>query len=136
MLLYTTSWVNFLVVVSVQLLFFLFLAHKKKALKKITPDLLVKSLIAGAVFGIAFDLVVGEYLGIFNYALHFDPLFLIINGALSYGLWILTVQLLQREHLLAFCAWTIAIGFVYEVVNYFYPVWSWTFSGSFLYQET
>lgn len=131
-----SSWTNFLVVICMQLLFFLFLAHKKRAFKQITLGLLVKSVVLGAVFGIAFDLLVGKYLGIFSYALHFDTLFLIINGVLSYGLWVLTVQLLQSERFLSFCAWTIAIGLVYEVTNRFYPVWSWTFSGSFLYQES
>lgn len=53
----------------------------------------------------------------------------------SYGIWMLTVQLLQHEHLLAFCGGVISIGFIYEVTNYFFPVWAWTFGGSFLYQE-
>jgi hypothetical protein len=131
-----SPWSNFFVVICAQLLFFLFLAHRKQAFKVITPSLVIKSVVAGVVFGIAFDLVVGKYLGIFSYFLHFDPVFLVINGALSYGLWILTMQLLKSERLLSFLSWTIVIGFAYEVVNHFYPVWSWTFGGSFLYQES
>ena len=129
-------WIDFFAVIGIQLLFFLFLAYEKKAVKKITLPLIIKSIIVGVIFGIAFDLVAGKYLGIFRYALHFDPLFLVINGGLSYGLWLLTVQLLQSERFLPFCAWTIAIGSVYEVANHFYPVWQWTFGGSFLYQES
>ncbi len=131
-----SPWANFLAVVCVQLLFFLFLAYRKRAFKKVTPGLLVRSVALGVVFGIAFDLLVGKYLGVFDYALHFDPLFLAINGGLSYGLWILTVQLLQAERFLSFFAWTIAIGAAYEIADYFYPVWAWSFGGGFLYQES
>jgi hypothetical protein len=131
-----SPWSNFIVVICAQLVIFLFLAYKKKATLKIRPRIVLKSIAVGTVFGIAFDVVVGKYLGIFNYVLHFDPLFLIINGALSYGLWILTIQLLQSERFISFCTWSIGIGLVYEIVNYFYPVWIWTFGGSFLYQES
>ena len=128
--------ISFSVVICTQLLFFLFLAHKKRAFKKITPHLVLKGVTAGVLFGMSFDLLVGKFLGICSYALGFGPLFLIINGALSYGLWLLTLWLLRESNLLSFCAWNIALGLVYEIANYFFPVWSWTFGGSFLYQES
>ena len=123
-------------IICVQLLVFLVIAHKKRILKKITPRHIVISSALGVAFGIAFDLLVGRYLGIFDYVLGFHPLFLFVNGALSYGLWFLTIQLLQSERFLSFCGWTIAIGLVYETANYFFPVWAWTFDGSFLFQES
>jgi hypothetical protein len=129
-------WINFFVVICVQLLFFLILLYQKRTFKTITPGLILKSVAAGVVFGMAFDLLVGRYLGIFSYALHFQPLFLVINGTLSYGLWFLTLWLLQSERFLSFCGWNIALGLVYEVTNHFYPVWSLTFGGSFLYQAS
>lgn len=128
-------WADFAAVIFVQLLAFLFLAYKKQAFKRVTLSLIAKSAVLGVVFGIVFDLAIGKYLGVFDYALHFGVLFLIINGGLSYGLWILTIQLLQNERFLAFCGWTIAIGLVYEIANYFFTVWIWTFDGSFLYRE-
>jgi hypothetical protein len=128
-------WINFLVVICMQFLFFLLLLYKLRAFKKITCGLLIKSVVAGVLLGVTFDLLVGKYLGIFSYILHLGLPFLILNGALSYGLWILTLQLLQSECPLSFCVWTSATGLVYEVVNYFYPVWFWTFNGSFLFQE-
>jgi hypothetical protein len=131
-----SPWGNFVVVVCAQFLVFLLLAYKKRAAQKITPRLVVINSAVGLVFGIALDLFAGKYLGNFSYALHFDPVFLIINGLLSYGLWILTLQLLRQNTFLSFYAWTVSVGFVYEVANYFYPVWSWTFGGGFWYQES
>jgi hypothetical protein len=130
-----SPWGNFFVIICVQLVVLLALAYRKSAIKNLTPSLLVRSIVAGALFGIVFDLSVGEYLGIFDYTLHFDPLFLLVNDCLSYSIWLLTVQLLQSERLLSFYAWTTVIGLVYEIANYYYPVWSWTFGGSFWYQE-
>lgn len=129
------SWVNFFIVICAQFLVFLFVAHKEKLVTKIRPVHIVQSVLLGIVFGVAFDLLVGRYLGIFTYALQFDPLFLVVNGALSYGIWMLTIYCIQSNRILSFCAWTIGIGLFCELANYFFPVWSWTFGGSFWYQE-
>lgn len=130
-----SHWTNFLVVISAQLVLLLLLAYSKQGLKKITFTFVLQSLFLGIVAGIIFDLVVGKYIGIFDYALDFTPMFLVLNGALSYGIWILTIRILQSERLLQFFVWTVLIGLIYEVVNYFFRVWYWTFEGSFLYQE-
>lgn len=130
-----SHWTNFLVVISAQLVLLLLLAYSKQGLKKITFTFVLQSLFLGIVAGIIFDLVVGKYIGIFDYALDFTPMFLVLNGALSYGIWILTIRMLQSERLLQFFVWTVLIGLIYEVVNYFFRVWYWTFEGSFLYQE-
>ena len=130
-----SHWTNFLVVISAQLVLLLLLAYSKQGLKKITFTFVLQSLFLGIVAGIIFDLVVGKYIGIFDYALDFTPMFLVLNGALSYGIWILTIHILQSERLLQFFVWTVLIGLIYEVVNYFFRVWYWTFEGSFLYQE-
>ncbi|MBU6323338.1 hypothetical protein KGQ55_01480 [Patescibacteria group bacterium] len=129
-------WLDFFAVVSVQFFFFMFLAYRKRAFNEITLGLVGRSVAAGLIFGIAFDLAVGKYLGVFEYALRFEPLFLVLNGALSYGLWMLTIRLLRDESFLSFFAWTIAIGAVYEIADYLYPVWTWTFGGGFLFQES
>jgi hypothetical protein len=130
-----SPWASFLAIIAMQFAVFLALAYKKSAHVSLTKRIVVMGIVAGALFGIAFDLIVGQYLGIFNYHLGFELPFLLVNGALSYGLWMLTVLLLQRDRLIAFCGRVIFIGFVYEVSNYFFPVWAWTFGGSFLYQE-
>lgn len=130
-----SHWTNFLIVIFAQLVLLLLLAHWKQGLKKITLPFVLQSMALGTVAGIVVDLVVGKYIGIFGYALGFTPVFLIFNGAFSYGLWILTIRTLQPECLLPLCAWTIIIGLVYEVVNYFFRVWYWTFGSTFLCQE-
>ncbi len=80
-------------------------------------------------------MIFGRYLGIFGYGMDLGPAFLIVNGALSYGLMIATVLLLRSESFLRFYLWTVVLGIVYELVNHFYPVWFWTFNSNFLYQE-
>ena len=131
-----SPWINFLVVICTQLLFFLLLAYQKRAFKEITPGVIVKNIGAGVVLGMMSDLFIGKYLGILNYVLGFHLLFLIMNGALAYGLWFLTLRLLRSESVLSFLVWNTVIALIYEVVNHFYPVWQWTFEGSFLHKAS
>ena len=92
-------------------------------------------LLVGTVFGIVFDLVVGKYLGVFEYRLGFDGGFLFVNGLFSYGLMASTVYLLRRSTFLRFYFWTELLASVYEIGNVFFPVWRWTFASSSLVEE-
>lgn len=127
-------WVNFAVVISVQALVFFALAERKCEVA-ITHTAVLRLLLLGLVFGYPFDLLFGNYLGIYQYHLGFGALFLLVNGILSFGLMFATVFLLSRETFSRFYLWTIAIAMVYETTNYFFPVWQWTFGSGFLYQE-
>ena len=90
----------------------------------------------GLVFGIAFDLLVGEYLGVYTYlGIGFTFPFLIINGIFSWGFMIAAAALLYKHSFFGMYAYSIAIAVAYESVNYFYPVWHWTFHESFLLEE-
>lgn len=128
-------WLDFFIIIGLQLLLLLFIAFQKRAFREITPYLLAHIALQGIVFGVMFDLLIGKYAGVFDYALGFGPLFLIINGALSYGLWIATIFLLRPERFFRFYLSTISIGGLYEFANYFFPVWTWKFSSNFLSQE-
>ncbi|MFM2330964.1 MAG: hypothetical protein RLZZ26_471 [Candidatus Parcubacteria bacterium] len=128
-------WLNFSVVVGVQLLFFLFVAYQKSAWRAITPKLVVQGVCVGTLFGVFFDVLVGKYLGVFSYALGFSLSFLIVNGALSYGLTVITIALLKPESFLRFYVWAVALGVVYEIANHLHPVWFWMFSSDVVYRE-
>mgnify|MGYP003395468573 CR=1 FL=1 len=126
-------WANLTIVIGTQLLIFLFIYYRRE--KKHLSEILFKSLIMGICFGIPFDLIFGKYLGIYDYVLGFGLIFLFVNGLASFGLWIATVWLLRSRSFSHFCYSTICIGMIYELTNYFFPVWSWQFAGSFIYQE-
>jgi hypothetical protein len=130
-----SDWAHFYSVVGVQLIVFLLLAYQKRSVGRISVGMFFKCVVLGALFGIGFDVLFGQQLGIFGYSLGFDPGFLAINGVLSYGLWFATVQLLRSEELLSFYIYSTAVALIYEVTNYFAPVWSWTFGDSGLFQE-
>ena len=122
----TELWINFAIVIGVQFLLFLIHAWYEHKLKDV-PRILSQSIVIGILFGSLFDLVVGKYVGVYMYTLGFGPGFLIINGALSYGLMQANTLLMQRAQALHFYAWTLVVGFVYEVTNYFFLLWSWEF---------
>lgn len=46
-----------------------------------------------------------------------------------------TVALLHTAHFSELYLWTVGIGAVYEVGNYFFPVWYWTFAHSLVVEE-
>src|SRR4051812_29896173 len=100
------AWLHFTIVVFVQLLFFIICAYYEKRLSDI-PSLLGWGVLTGIVFGTLLDRVVGEFFGLSEYELGFGAFFLIINAALSYGLFAATILLLQRARLLQFYGWTL-----------------------------
>jgi hypothetical protein len=118
--------INFSVVIGIQLLFFIihaFLVNEQKNIVKY----LVLGALAGLPFGILFDLIVGLHIGIFTYPVGFPLWFLIINGIFSYGFMIANVFLLHNHTVNHMFLWSAALGLVYEITNYFFPVWEWTF---------
>jgi hypothetical protein len=119
-------WLHFVVVIIVQFLFFLFVSHNRK--QKIGTTSFVRLLLLGVPFGFIFDVVVGEYFGVYDYYLGFGTMFLIINGLLSFGIMIATIELIKREEPLHFYLWTLALASTYEIANYFFPVWIWRFT--------
>lgn len=121
------DWVSFTVVILVQFILFLVHAWYEKRLSDV-PRILGTSIAIGIPFGIIFDLVVGKYVGIYSYELGFGLVFLAINGALSYGLMQANALLMEKAHFRHFYLWTILVGFVYEIINYYFRVWNWEFS--------
>lgn len=121
------AWLNFAVVIFVQLLLFVVHAHYEKRLSHVLR-ILGWGVLIGIVFGILFDLVVGKFFGLYTYQLGFGPLFLIVNGALSYGFMQANTLLMQRARLPHFYIWTIIVGAVYEITNYYFRVWTWEFA--------
>lgn len=119
--------INFLIVISIQLIFFIIHAFLVGEQKNIGRYLLLGTLV-GLPFGIAFDLIVGLYAGVFTYTIGFPFYFLILNSALSYGFMLANVFLLQNYNVSRLFTWSVLLGLVYESSNYFFPVWEWTFS--------
>ncbi|MCA9365753.1 hypothetical protein KC723_02570 [Candidatus Kaiserbacteria bacterium] len=124
--------VNFWIFVLVQFTFFVLVAFHLNKADKIIKYLLL-GLIIGLPFGVAFDLLIGEYVGVFSYYLGFTKDFVIINAVLSYGLLISTVALIKNLKIISLYLWSVLIACVYELINYLSPVWEWTFGG-FLYE--
>jgi hypothetical protein len=81
----------------------------------------------GVPFGICFDLLVGDFLGFYTYTEGFNLSFLFLNGLFSYGFMIANVRLLYHHSLLHTYLWSVCLAIVYEVTNYIFPVWNWTF---------
>lgn len=120
------AWSNFGILLLVQFLIFLSFAFYEKKLTKI-GDILGKGILIGIPLGLFFDLVVGKFLGLSIYALGFGALFLLPNGAFSYGIFAATILLLRHHRPLYFCISTLFITVLYEVVNLFLHVWEWRF---------
>jgi hypothetical protein len=120
-------WINFTAVIIIQFLLFLAHAWYEGRLREV-PRILAISIAIGVPFGIAFDLVVGKVLSVYDYHLGFGLLFLTINGALSFGLMQANTLLVKQASFLHFYIWTIYIGLAYEIANVLFPVWIW---GSF-----
>lgn len=125
---------SFAILISFQLLFFiiqvLLFGQTNNILKYLGRGMLL-----GLPFGIMFDALVGNIAGMFTYYLGFGLLFLTFNGILSYGFMMANVNLLQKFSLLQVYLWSVVIGALYELVNYFYPVWQWTFASNVMVQE-
>ncbi len=119
-------WISFLFLISIQIVLLIALSLLISK-KKLSCRNLVISLIVGVPFGVLFDLFFGEYLMIYSYSLGYDLSFLVVNGFLSFGLMIATILLFDGKKFISFYGYTIFIGLIYEVTNYFFPVWHWTF---------
>jgi len=127
------TWTAFLIIISWQLFIFLVLAWKKTCTPQVTFTILWKSLLVGLPFGVVFDLAVGEYAGVYDYqGIGFTFPFLAINGIFSYGLMIATAVLLYSNSFFQMYTYSIVLAVLYESVNYFSPVWHWTFNDSFV----
>ena len=120
-------YLNFIIVVAVQSVFFVVHAVSVGHRKHLW-SYLWRGMIVGVPFGMVFDVVVGHSFGMYNNLLGFGSLFLVINGLFSYGFMMANVMLLQHHHLYHMYAWSVGLGAVYEIANYFFPVWEWTFS--------
>lgn len=121
------AWLHFGVVIFVQFLLFIICAFHEKRLSD-ALRILGWGVLIGIAMGLSFDLVLGKFFGFSSYALGFGAPFLIVNGALSYGLFVGTILLLQRVRLVPFYIWTIGIVVVYEITNHFFRVWTWKFA--------
>lgn len=117
-------WLNFIIVTVVQLILFLTSAYHEKRFSDVSR-ILGYGILTGIVFGISFDFIFGKFFGFHSYVLEFDVFFLLVNVALSYGLFVANVLLLQKVKLAHFYIWTVVIVAVYEITNYIFPVWVW-----------
>ena len=120
-------WINFGVVVFVQLCFFFITALYYKKLKEI-PLILLYSVIIGTLIGLVYDLSLGKNLGLFSYSFGFEIPYLLLNASMSYGLFVASVLLLQSVQNLHFTIWLSALVIVYEITNLYFPVWTYEFS--------
>jgi len=118
------AWLNFIIVVFIQLIFFVTHAYYRKKLADI-PRILGWSIPIGIIVGILFDLIVGKFLGFHSYALGFGTLSLILNGAFLYSFFVANVLLMQRTRLAHFCIGAIVIAMFYEIPHHFFRVWTW-----------
>lgn len=118
------SWLNFAIVVFAQLVLFVAHAYYVNRLTDI-PRLLGLGVLIGLVMGLLYDLFLGKFLGLASYELGFGAIFLVINGALSYGIFAANVLLLQHARLRDFFLLTVVVVVVYEVTNNFLRVWTW-----------
>ena len=118
------AWLNFGIVVFIQLILFIIHAYYEKSLSDI-PRILGWSIPVGIVVGVLFDLIVGKFFGFHSYALGFGAFFLILNGALSYSFFAANILLMQRVRLVHFCIWAVVIAAFYEIPHHFFRVWTW-----------
>lgn len=116
------AWFDFGVVGFVALIIFIVCAFLEKRFSD-APRLLLIGILTGIPLGLLSDLVLW---GTYTYPLGYGLFYLILNAAVVYGFFVATVLLLQRVRLLRFSVWVIATMTVYEVVNYFFPVWTYT----------
>jgi len=121
------AWLNFIIVIFVQFLIFITYAYYTKKLSQV-PQVLIKGILIGLIFGLSFDFVFGKLLGLHSYILGFGMPFLVLNTAVSYGFFSANILLLERIRFPHFYIWTIFIMVIYEITNFFFPVWNWGFT--------
>ena len=85
-------------------------------------------IVLGTAIGLLYDNLLGKYFGLFYYTLGFGTAFLLLNAALSYGLFVASSLLLKEVSTVHFIVWLSSLVGVYEITNYFFPVWSYNFS--------
>jgi hypothetical protein len=120
------AWINFVIVFLVQLVLFVVHAWYEKKLPHVSRILLWGAL-TGLVLGPVLDLVFCKLVNLCTYTLGFGTFFLILNGVLLYGLFAANTLLMQQAKFLHYFVWTLAVAAVFEVVNLFIPVWTYTF---------
>ncbi len=129
MLLAHEHLLSFIAVIFVQVLFFIahsiFVGEGRTILKHLWQGMLL-----GLPFGIVFDLIIGDFFGMYEYKLGFDFWFLVINGVFSFGFMMANVRLLYHHTVKHMYTWSVALAIVYETANYFFPVWNWSFMSS------
>jgi hypothetical protein len=114
-------WVDFATVGVAALILFIICAFWEKRAPD-APRLLLIGIVAGIPLGLLSDFVLW---GTYNYPLGYGLLYLTINAAVIYGLFVATILLLQRVRLLHFSAWIVAVVAVYEGADYLFPVWAY-----------
>jgi hypothetical protein len=118
--------VHFTLVILVQFIFFAVHAYKVGE-GQMLFHYLKRGMLLGLPFGIVFDLLIGHTFGMYDYALGYTWWFLTINGLFSWGFMIANIFLLQHHSIWHMYRWSVALAIVYEIANYFLPVWEWTF---------
>lgn len=121
------AWLNFTIVVFVQLFLFIAGAYFEKRLSNIVR-ILGLSVLIGTVFGALIDLILGKFFGLHSYTLGFGTVFLILNWILLNGFFVANILLAQRMRLSYFYIWTIILVATYEIPNHFFRVWTWEFA--------
>lgn len=119
------AWLNFSIVVFAQLLFFVVCAYYEEKFSEI-PRMLGQGILVGLALGLVYDYAI-NFFGLNSYTLGFGMPFLVINAALSYGIFVANILTLQNVRLPKFILWNIALVAVYEATNHFFDVWDWKF---------
>ncbi len=117
---------HFCLVILIQFIFFAIHAYGVGEQRNI-GTYLKRGMMLGLPFGIIFDLIIGHWIGMYDYVLGYTWWFLNLNGLFSWGFMVANIFLLQHHTIRHMYIWTIGIGLVYEISNYFLPVWEWTF---------
>jgi hypothetical protein len=128
------GWAAYAAVIGVQVALLLLVAYRRRSLHGLVR-VIITSIPLGIALGVATDLILGAYLGVYGYYLPMSPLFLVVNGALAYGLMTATVRLIPLQPFLPFCAWAVLICAVYELANLAFPVWYWSFFENMIVME-
>lgn len=88
-------WISFMFLVGVQIVALIVVELKEHLLNRQDRDphrfwqAVSAGVISGVVFGVIFDELIGRGLQVFQYYIH-SPTFIVVNGALSYGLAVAT----------------------------------------------
>lgn len=121
------AWLDFAIVVFVQLVIFIVYAYYQKRLAEV-PRIFGWGALIGIVFGLPLDLIAGKFFGLYMYTLGFGAIFLTLNWVFLNGLFAANTLLAQRLRLPYFFLWTVVLMAAHEVPNYFFRVWTWQFS--------